>query len=527
MNFPLYIAKRYLIAKKSHNAINIITAISLAGIAVGTMALIVILSVFNGFDNVVKSLINSFNPDIKVTLIEGKTFNHDLEKIKRIRELKGVAVVAEILEDKALLRYDEKQTIAIVKGVSPEYQSVSGIDSMIVEGTFMLSSHNYPFAVVGKGIDIFLNIILNSPRQMGIYVPKRSGKVSFDPEKAVNRKFLNISGVFLIEQDFDTKYIFVPLSFAQELFEYPGRINALEIKLNPNSNHQLIQQQIQQQWQRLQQQEAAAAGAGDLAAPRSRLARRGIHGVNVAVADAAGQLLLEQPALMQQVTQPVHLASLQARPSFGGQPLHLAQHRQPIGDVGALFDQDIAGLARHPGVEEQQALIQLAAHPVVNLDVLDRDTAIAGKGDEAQPAIRRDVLVLNADRPTQDLDLDPTGDARQRLRRQRLALIGVQRVQQADRHCARRAEPRAFGGDVGHRVNLDAAADAADAQCLAHQIVLHLLDRLDQLGARVADANQVVEAFLDDDEDVLVNGGAQHAAAFARIVVAEVGATAE
>ncbi len=246
MNFPLYIAKRYLIAKKSHNAINIITAISLAGIAVGTMALIVILSVFNGFDNVVKSLINSFNPDIKVTLIEGKTFNHDLEKIKRIRELKGVAVVAEILEDKALLRYDEKQTIAIVKGVSPEYQSVSGIDSMIVEGTFMLSSHNYPFAIVGKGIDIFLNIILNSPRQMGIYVPKRSGKVSFDPEKAVNRKFLNISGVFLIEQDFDTKYIFVPLSFAQELFEYPRRINALEIKLNPNSNHQLIQQQIQQ-----------------------------------------------------------------------------------------------------------------------------------------------------------------------------------------------------------------------------------------------------------------------------------------
>jgi lipoprotein-releasing system permease protein len=246
LNFPLYIAKRYLIAKKSHNAINIITAISLAGIAVGTMALIVILSVFNGFDNVVKSLINSFNPDIKVTLAEGKTFRNDKAIINRIKEIKGVAVMAETLEDRALLRYDEKQTIAIVKGVSAEYQSVSGIDSMIVEGTFMLTSQNYPFAVVGKGIDIFLNIVLNSPRQMGIYVPKRSGKVSFDPEKAVNRKFLNISGVFLIEQDFDTKYIFVPLSFAQELFEYPGRINALEIKLDPNSNHQLVQQQIQQ-----------------------------------------------------------------------------------------------------------------------------------------------------------------------------------------------------------------------------------------------------------------------------------------
>ncbi len=246
MNFPLYIAKRYLIAKKSHNAINIIAAISLSGIAVGTMALIVILSVFNGFDNVVKSLINSFNPDIKIMLAEGKTFSTDKIIINRIKEIKGVAEVAEILEDRALLRYDEKQTIAIVKGVSPEYQSVSGIDSMIVEGTFTLSSQNYPFAVVGKGIDIFLNIILNSPRQMGIYVPKRSGQVSFNPEKAVNRKFLNVSGVFLIEQDFDTKYIFVPLAFAQELFEYPGKISALEVKLEPKSNHQFIQQQIQQ-----------------------------------------------------------------------------------------------------------------------------------------------------------------------------------------------------------------------------------------------------------------------------------------
>ncbi len=210
------------------------------------MALIVILSVFNGFDNVVKSLINSFNPDIKITLAEGKTFSSDKALINRIKEIKGVTEVAEILEDRALLRYDEKQTIAIVKGVSPEYKAVSGIDSMIVEGTFTLFSQNYPFAVVGKGIDIFLNIILNSPRQMGIYVPKRSGKVSFEPEKAVNRRFLNISGVFLIEQDFDTKYIFVPLSFAQELFEYPNKINALEIKLNPKSNHQLIQQNIQQ-----------------------------------------------------------------------------------------------------------------------------------------------------------------------------------------------------------------------------------------------------------------------------------------
>jgi len=244
VNFPFYIAKRYLVAKKSHNAINLIAAISLTGIATGTMALVVVLSVFNGFDNVVKSLINSFNPDIKVILTEGKTFTADEALLDSIKSIKGVNAVATVLEDKALLRYDERQTIATVKGVSRDYANVSGIDSMITEGDFILDNREQPFAVIGKGIDIFLNVILNSPRQMGIYVPKRTGKVSFDPESAVNRKYLNVSGVFLIEQDYDSKYIFVPLAFAQDLFEYPGEINALEIRLDQNVNTQNIQQQI-------------------------------------------------------------------------------------------------------------------------------------------------------------------------------------------------------------------------------------------------------------------------------------------
>ncbi len=244
MNFPFYIAKRYLVAKKSHNAINIIAAISLAGIAVGTMALIVVLSVFNGFDNVVKSLINSFNPDIKIILTEGKSFAADEALLDRIASVKGVASLATVLEDKALLRYDERQTIAIVKGVSREYADVSGIDSMIVEGDFVLNSNGQPLAIIGKGIDIFLNVILNSPRQMGIYVPRRTGKVSLEPESAVNRKYLNVAGVFLIEQDYDSKYILVPLEFAQDLFEYPGKLNAIEIRLEKNANLQSVQQQI-------------------------------------------------------------------------------------------------------------------------------------------------------------------------------------------------------------------------------------------------------------------------------------------
>lgn len=161
VNFPFYIAKRYLIAKKSHNAINIIASISLAGIAVGTMALIVVLSVFNGFDNVVKSLINSFNPDLKIILAEGKTFAPDTAKLNRILSIQGIASMATVLEEKALLRYDERQTVAIVKGVSENYTDVSGIDSMMAAGDFQLSDQNQSYAIIGQGISIFLNVIHN------------------------------------------------------------------------------------------------------------------------------------------------------------------------------------------------------------------------------------------------------------------------------------------------------------------------------------------------------------------------------
>jgi lipoprotein-releasing system permease protein len=245
VNFPFYIAKRYLIAKKSHNAINIISAISLTGIAVGTMALIVVLSVFNGFDNVVKSLINSFNPDLKIILNEGKTFAPDEAKLSRIKSITGINAIATVLEEKALLRYDERQTIAIVKGVSENYTEVSGVDSMMADGVFRLSDQNQSYAIIGQGINIFLNVMLNSPRQMGIYVPKRAGKISMNPERSVNRKFLNVSGVFMIEQDYDSKYIIVPLAFAQDLFEYPGRLNALEIKLDRGANAKRIRQEVQ------------------------------------------------------------------------------------------------------------------------------------------------------------------------------------------------------------------------------------------------------------------------------------------
>ena len=246
MNFPFYIARRYLVAKKSHNAINIISFISVMGVTVGTMALIVILSVFNGFDELVRSLINSFNPDLKVTLVEGKAFVPEEAVLRKIRETPGVYDFSMGLEDKALVRYDEQQTIAVVKGVSRNYAAVTGIDSMVVEGTFDVREQE-PRALIGRGIRIFLNVMLLSPRQMTIFVPRRISEPSFDASRALNRKYISASGVFSIEQEYDLKYILVPLNFARDLFGYTGsEVNMLEIKLAPGANASRTQSAVQE-----------------------------------------------------------------------------------------------------------------------------------------------------------------------------------------------------------------------------------------------------------------------------------------
>ncbi len=249
MNFPFYIAKRYLFAKKSHNAINIISLISMGGVAVGTMALIVVLSVFNGFDNLVKSLFNSFNPDLLVTVKEGKTFIPDRQTLSRLKQTEGVADYAEVLEDKALLKYGERQTIATVKGVSSNFADISGVDSMVRQGEFILEKGTDYFTVIGQGIAYFLNISLDvriSYRPpVTVYVPRRTKSVTFNPDRAINRRYITPIGIYSIEQDFDSKYILVPLEFSRDLFGYSSEVSSIEIKLEGYSGYTEVQEQVQ------------------------------------------------------------------------------------------------------------------------------------------------------------------------------------------------------------------------------------------------------------------------------------------
>ena len=250
MNLPFYIAKRYLFAKKSHNAINIISLISMGGVAVGTMALIVVLSVFNGFDNLVQSLFNSFNPDLLITAKEGKTFIPDRDLLFKLKQTEGVADYAEVLEDKALLKYNDRQTIAAVKGVDRNYSNISGVDSMIRQGEFSLQENRDYYTVVGEGIAYFLNISLDVRigyrPPLTVYVPKRIKSISFNPERAINRKYITPVGIFSIEQEFDSKYIFVPLEFARDLFGYSGEVSSVEVKLTDYSDYDKVQAQVQE-----------------------------------------------------------------------------------------------------------------------------------------------------------------------------------------------------------------------------------------------------------------------------------------
>jgi lipoprotein-releasing system permease protein len=244
MNFPFFISKRYLIAKKSHSAINIISIISMTGVAVGAMALVVVLSVFNGFDKVIKSLFNSFDPDVKITLVEGKTFVPDSAKYVRLKQVQGIKAIAEVVEENALVQYRDKQYIAVIKGVSDNFTQVSGVDKMITEGKFVLKNGILPYAVIGQGVAYFLSVGIGLADPLVVYMPRRTADISYNPEEAFVKKYFTPSGIFSIEQDFDAKYILISIDFARKLLEYDRQVTALEIKLANNANTEKVQKEL-------------------------------------------------------------------------------------------------------------------------------------------------------------------------------------------------------------------------------------------------------------------------------------------
>ncbi|MBN1252597.1 MAG: FtsX-like permease family protein [Bacteroidales bacterium] len=246
MNLHLFIAKRYLFAKKSRNLINIISGISILGVSIGTMALIIILSVFNGLDSLIKSFYNTFDPDFKVTIAKGKVFSLDDEKIQKLIKLDEIAFYTEVLEENALIEYEKRQDIAKIKGVSDNFNKTSGIDSMIISGEYKLRTNKENYAILGWSVANNLAVNLNLLIPLKIWVPKRNAKPGIDASNAFNIKHIFPIGLFSVyQEEYDAEYIIVPLNFAQKLLEYTNEVSSLEIKSNQNIDNVTFQSKME------------------------------------------------------------------------------------------------------------------------------------------------------------------------------------------------------------------------------------------------------------------------------------------
>ncbi|MEZ4885482.1 MAG: FtsX-like permease family protein [Chitinophagales bacterium] len=247
MNLAFHIAKRYLISKKSTNAINVISSVSVMGMIVGTMALILVLSVFNGFEDLVTSLYNTFNPHIKITPQEGKVFVPDSSKVLQIEALPQVAAVSMVLEENALLQYrEENNFIARLKGVDDHFTQVSQVDTSLIDGSFILEDGTIDYAVLGLGVQNILGVnIHNEFTPIKVYMPKRDVKVSqMRPETAFKQEIIYPSAVFAIQQDFDSRYAIVPMRFMRSLLNYDKEVSAIEIALKDEAQAAHVKKQI-------------------------------------------------------------------------------------------------------------------------------------------------------------------------------------------------------------------------------------------------------------------------------------------
>ena len=240
MRFSFRIARRYLFSKKSHNAINVISGISSAGVAVGTMALVIVLSVFNGFEQLFTGLFSDFDPELKISKVEGKFFSTDSPEFNQIRNHPSVAVFSEVILENALLRYKDKQMPALIKGVDEaKFHSSTRIDSIMYEGQFQLHDGAFDRAVPGLGVAATLGLGSYFIDPLYIYAPKRNATINLlRPERSFVESAVFVAGIFSIQQnEYDNQYVLVSLNLARELFEYSDHeATAVEIQLKPGAS---------------------------------------------------------------------------------------------------------------------------------------------------------------------------------------------------------------------------------------------------------------------------------------------------
>ncbi len=209
------------------------------------MALIIILSVFNGLETMVSAIFNTFDPDIKITAAEGKTFIADTTRLKLLAKVDGLSCYSQTIEDNALLKYGSREYIATIKGIDENYAMVSNIDSSMWEGEFILKNEKgRPYAIPGIGVAQYLGIRVNFITPLEIIFPRKTGAVNFNAENSLNRKFIFPSGIFEVEKEYDSKYVYIPIDFARELTETDKGVTTIEIKFKKDADPNSVQKDI-------------------------------------------------------------------------------------------------------------------------------------------------------------------------------------------------------------------------------------------------------------------------------------------
>ncbi len=250
MNFPFFIARRYLFSKKSTNAINVISGISVVGVAVATMALVVTLSVFNGFHDMVASLFTQLDPQIKVTPVMGKTVAADDSLLTKMRQLPEVDVATEVMEDQALAVYGERQAMILLKGVEDNFDKLTHIREVLEgDGDYALHAADMNYGILGMGVAYQLGTGYTYDHPLKIYAPRREGQLNMAnlQEGFVEDELYSPGVLFSIKQGkYDKRYIITSIAFTRQLFDQQGMLSSLEMRLKPGSNFERVKARMEE-----------------------------------------------------------------------------------------------------------------------------------------------------------------------------------------------------------------------------------------------------------------------------------------
>lgn len=248
MRLSFFIARRYLFSKKSHNAINVISGVSVCGVAFATLAMVCTLSVFNGFQDLVQTMFTAFDPELKITSVTGKVFDAADDRMKNVQEMPEVEIFSKSLEDNAMVQYKGRQAMVVIKGVEDNFNQLTAIDSILYgRGDLKLRDEVASYAIPGIELISVLGTGIRFLDPLEVYAPKRGVKLNVaNPSSGLRMDYLHSSGLtFAVnQQKYDDSYILTSLDFARNLFQYDTEVSSIELKLHPNADVDVVKRRI-------------------------------------------------------------------------------------------------------------------------------------------------------------------------------------------------------------------------------------------------------------------------------------------